>query len=65
MKNSLKVTTLAVIITLTVCFSFHKLGDSCNNFDGENACRGTQTDNDQSWANRSFQTPPRGDSLWR
>jgi alpha-amylase len=46
-------------------FSFKQLTDSCNNFDNENACRGQQTDNDPSWANRAFQTPPRGDPLWR
>lgn len=46
-------------------FSFKQLTDSCNNFDNENACRGQQTDNDASWANRAFQTPPRGDPLWR
>ena len=41
-----------------------KVGD-CNNFDNQNSCQGQQTDNDASWANRSFQTPPRGDTLWR
>jgi len=39
--------------------------DNCNNFDNENACRGNQTQNDDSWTTRGFQTPPRGDSLWR
>lgn len=38
--------------------------NGCSNFDGENACRGNQTQNDDSWARREFQTPPRGDSLW-
>ena len=44
---------------------YSKAQDNCNNFDNENACRGSQTDNDPSWANRAFQTPPRGDPLWR
>lgn len=38
---------------------------ACNNFDGENGCRGNQTQNDDSWSKRAFQTPPRGHSLWR
>ena len=62
MKNIKTVILLAVLFTL--CASF-KLYSGCNNYDNENACRGNQTDNDPSWSNRSFQTPPRGDSLWR
>ena len=56
----------AILCAATVtAFSFKQLSDSCNNFDNENACRGQQTDNDPSWANRAFQTPPRGHPLWR
>lgn len=57
-----------IIIPLLVCgFRLAKelYGDTCNNFDNENACRGNQTDNDQSWSNRSFQTPPRGSEMWQ
>lgn len=64
------VSSLALLILLLAtwtasAFSFKQLTDSCNNFDNENACRGQQTDNDASWADRAFQTPPRGDPLWR
>lgn len=62
MKGIKGIVLLAIF--LVVCASF-KLYEGCNNFDNENACRGNQTDNDASWANRSFQTPPRGDPLWR
>jgi len=61
----------ALVLAVLLCaaavsaFSFKQLSDSCSNFDNENACRGQQTDNDPSWANRAFQTPPRGDPLWR
>lgn len=63
-----------LLFLLVCCFSlgisfrwqsfYPQRQDSCNNFDNENACRGNQTDNDDSWGNRSFQTPPRGDPLW-
>ncbi len=55
---------IVVLCLISLAFNF-KVFDSCNNFDGENGCRGNQTDNDPSWSNRSFQTPPRGDQLWR
>ena len=45
--------------------SFIEYGDSCNNFDGDNGCRGNQTDNADDWKLRNFQTPSRGDPLWR
>lgn len=57
-------TVILLAVLLTLCSSF-KLYSGCNNFDNENSCRGNQTDNDPSWSNRSFQTPPRGDDLWR
>lgn len=63
MKNHILV-LLAILVAVNTFSVFH-LRDSCNNFDNENACRGNQTDNDGSWANRAFQTPPRGDPLWR
>lgn len=37
----------------------------CSNFDGDNGCKGNQSQNDDSWSKRAFQTPPRGDELWR
>jgi hypothetical protein len=62
MKNHHKLIFLLALVAIASAF---KLFDSCNNFDNENACRGNQTDNDPSWANRNFQTPPRGDPLWK
>ena len=54
------------LLTITQSYSFWSLKrDSCSNFDNENACHGSQTNNSDSWANRAFQTPPRGDPLWR
>lgn len=74
-KNSsrARTTTLFIVLGLVLCVSgfrfdknilpwIHQTG--CSNFDGENACRGNQTQNDDSWAKRGFQTPPRGDKLW-
>lgn len=63
--NKLTFVFLIAILVTACCFSIKTLTDSCSNYDNENACRGTQTDNDASWSNRSFQTPPRGDPLWR
>ena len=65
-KTSILVTLICLLVVVQT-FSFKKLNlkDSCINFDNENACQGQQTDNDDSWANRNFQTPPRGDPLWR
>lgn len=61
-----KLILLLTILVVANSFSILKFfTDSCNNFDNENACRGNQTDNDASWSNRAFQTPPRGDPLWR
>lgn len=53
-----------------ICFRFSTNDpwiqvSGCENFDNQNACSGKQTDNDDSWASRSFQTPPRNHSLWR
>lgn len=58
---------ILALLVLIHSFSFRKISsqDSCSNFDNQNACQGSQTDNDISWQNRSFQTPPRGDNLWR
>ena len=60
----IKSAILCLLLIATInSFAFKRLNlrDNCNNFDGENACQGSQTDNDPSWANRAFQTPPRGD----
>lgn len=56
---------LIVLFALIVFSSSFKLFDSCSNFDNENACRGSQTENDPSWSNRAFQTPRRGHPLWK
>ena len=75
-KHSSKMPTTTILLILlgliacANCFRFNKnilpwiSQTGCNNFDGENACRGNQTQNDDSWARRGFQTPPRGDKLW-
>ena len=72
-SSKARTTVLFIVLGLVLCVSgfrfdknilpwIHQTG--CSNFDGENACRGNQTQNDDSWARREFQTPPRGDSLW-
>lgn len=65
--NTKLILSLLLLLVFAHSFRFRKviLQDTCNNFDGQNGCQGSQTDNDPSWQNRSFQTPPRGDSLWR
>ena len=60
-----QIALLLLTLSLAVAFSASQLTDSCNNFDNQNACRGQQTDNEASWSARAFQTPPRGDPLWR
>ena len=61
-----KFLALLLLCSVVSSFSYSLLRDTaCNNFDNENGCQGSQTDNDPSWANRAFQTPPRGDPLWR
>lgn len=59
---------IALLIVALVAVNGFRLSypeDTCNNFDNENACKGQQTDNDDSWQGRNFQTPPRDDPLWR
>jgi alpha-amylase len=52
---------LSIILLLTIV-----LAENCSNFNDQNACQsGAQTDNDPSWINRQWQTPPRGDILYR
>eukprot|EP00455_Lapot_gusevi_P057805 TRINITY_DN994_c0_g1_i5.p1 TRINITY_DN994_c0_g1~~TRINITY_DN994_c0_g1_i5.p1 ORF type:complete len:629 (-),score=202.72 TRINITY_DN994_c0_g1_i5:126-2012(-) len=41
------------------------LAADCSNFNGENGCQGSQTDQFPNFANRKFQTPPRGAPNWR
>lgn len=64
-KNHILLLLVAFLIQSHAFSIFSRLRDSCINFDNDNACRGNQTDNDDSWSNRAFQTPPRGDPLWR
>jgi alpha-amylase len=56
---------IVLLVCVAVAFRVNEVRDSCINFDNDNACRGNQTDNDDSWQGRNFQTPPRGDALWR
>ena len=55
--------TFFVLLSLFISLNYPP--SNCTNFDNENACQGNQTENDQSWQNRNFQTPPRGSPLWR
>ena len=41
-----------------------QLKGGCQNWDGDNSCKGQETENPSEWSNRNFQTPPRGDPLW-
>ena len=41
------------------------LSEDCSNFNGEYPCQGDQKWYPESWDERSFQTPPRGDPIWR
>ncbi len=41
------------------------LSEDCSNFNGENSCQGNQTEYPSDWVNRKWQTPPRGDPLWK
>ena len=41
------------------------LSEDCSNFNGEYPCQGDQKEYPESWDERSFQTPPRGDPIWR
>ena len=41
------------------------LSEDCSNFNGEYPCQGDQKAYPESWDERSFQTPPRGDSTYR
>jgi hypothetical protein len=57
------------IITVKVdnnhSFSMKTKYKGCTNFDDENACKGRQTENDESWSNRGFQTPLRDSKMWK
>ncbi|CAK80989.1 unnamed protein product (macronuclear) [Paramecium tetraurelia] len=71
MKQLIQVLS-AVLITVGMLYQFspqpnkeQNLRDWCTNFDGDNGCKGSQTDNPSDWLNRNFQTPQKGDSLWR
>ena len=39
--------------------------EDCSNFNGEYPCKGDQREYDESWDERSFQTPPRGDKNYK
>ena len=41
------------------------LAEDCSNFNGEYPCQGNQRDYPESWDERAFQTPPRGDPNYR
>ena len=41
------------------------LAEDCSNFNGEYPCQGNQREYPESWDERAFQTPPRGDANYR
>lgn len=41
------------------------VSEDCSNFNGENGCKGQETEYPDSWSNRVFQTPPRGHQYWK
>ena len=57
-KNMLKTFLLSFLILGVI-------SEDCSNFNGEYGCQGDQTAYPESWDDRSFQTPPRGDSTYR
>ena len=68
--QAISLAVLAIVFSVSLSFSLlnktEKLRtDSCQNFDNENACSGNQTDNDDAWVDRAFQTPPKGHELWK
>ena len=50
------------IITFIVLFT-NIFSEDCWNFNGEYPCQGDQKEYPPSWDDRSFQTPPRDDTL--
>ena len=61
----MRVNSLKIILLIAVLAGAATVW-GCATFDGENGCRGGSIlDNPTEWSNRDFQTPPRGDPLWR
>ena len=52
-----------MIFLLFSIFVKEILSDDCSNLNGEYGCQGDQIEYPESWDERSFQTPPRDDSL--
>lgn len=52
-------------IFLAILILHLALSEDCSNFNGENSCQGSQTEYPSDWLNRKWQTPPRGDPLWK
>ena len=53
-----------LIITITFLFLFPNIyTEDCSNLNGEYVCYGNQREYPSDWDDRSFQTPPRDDTL--
>ncbi|EAR85737.2 alpha amylase domain protein (macronuclear) [Tetrahymena thermophila SB210] len=77
MKKLLLIATSIAILTGLAVYTYSitksesgaknlQVQDYCNNYNGENGCKsGTQTDNPPDWENRRWQTPPRGNPMWK
>ena len=63
--NYYHIFAFAIFVLLSLLIPLNYPPPNCDNFDNQNACQGNQTENDQSWQNRNFQTPPRGSPLWK
>jgi len=53
------------LLLLLFCLTAPIFADDCSNFDYINGCSGGQTEYPSDWDAKAFQTPPRGDPLWR
>ncbi len=58
-------TKLTLFLLVGSLFILPITTEDCSNYNGEYGCQGQQTQYPDDWSNRTFQTPPRGDKLWR
>ena len=58
----MKYTILIFILTIGLNSIY---SEECSNYNSENSCNGRGTEYPSDWVERKFQTPPRGDPLWR
>ena len=55
----------SLTIILLIFFFVVVLSEDCSNFNGEYGCKNGQHQYEKSWNDRVFQTPPRGDPIYR